>query len=113
LQGEYKTILQLVGVLSHGKIAKRLTDRAIDAMQDVQNLRKAVYDVKLKVETSGREQSKLRNVAVNYLYRYGTLIVFANYLIAMKERGGEEVKFPDWLREHREITKLLGRRSLD
>ena len=42
--GEYKTILQLVGVLSHGKMAKRLTDHAIDLMQDVQNLRKAIYE---------------------------------------------------------------------
>ena len=42
--GEYKIILQLVGVLSHGKIAKRLTDNAIDLMQDVQNLRKAIYE---------------------------------------------------------------------
>jgi hypothetical protein len=42
--GEYKTILHLVGVLSHGKVAKRLTDRAIDLMQDVQNLRKAIYE---------------------------------------------------------------------
>lgn len=44
MTGEYKTILQLVGVLSHGKVAKRLTDRAIDLMQDVQNLRKAIYE---------------------------------------------------------------------
>ena len=42
--GEYKIILQLVSVLSHGKLAKRLTDRAIDQMQDVQNLRKAIYE---------------------------------------------------------------------
>jgi hypothetical protein len=42
--GEYKIILQLVGVLSHGKTAKRLTDGAIDLMQDVQNLRKAIYE---------------------------------------------------------------------
>ena len=42
--GEYKTILQLVAVMSHGKIAKRLTDHAIDLMQDVQNLRKAIYE---------------------------------------------------------------------
>lgn len=42
--GEYKTILQLVGVLSHGKVAKRLTDYAIDQMQDVQNLRKAIFE---------------------------------------------------------------------
>ena len=31
-------------MLSHGKVAKRLTDRAIDQMQDVQNLRKAIYE---------------------------------------------------------------------
>lgn len=44
LQGDYKIILQLVGVSSHGKAAKILTDRAIDLMQDVQNLRKAIYE---------------------------------------------------------------------
>ena len=37
--------MHLVGVLSHGKVAKRLTDRAIDLMQDVQNLRKAIYEL--------------------------------------------------------------------
>ncbi|KAG2107438.1 inositol hexakisphosphate-domain-containing protein [Suillus discolor] len=116
-QGEYKTILQLVGVLSHGKIAKRLTDRAIDLMQDVQNLRKSIYDYKLKVEAlekGSAKQRKLMDVAVNYLYRYGTLIVFANYLIELREMQGRETRgFSDWLREHREIAKLLGRRSLD
>ena len=45
VSGGYKTILHLVGVLSHGKVAKRLTDRAIDLMQDVQNLRKAIYEL--------------------------------------------------------------------
>ena len=44
ISGEYKIILQLVGVLSHGKTAKQLADGAIDLMQDVQNLRKAVYE---------------------------------------------------------------------
>ncbi|KAF9561985.1 hypothetical protein CPC08DRAFT_707027 [Agrocybe pediades] len=117
LAGEYKTILQLVGVLSHGKIAKRLTDRAIDLMQDVQNLRKAIYDYKLKVDACEKgtaKEQKLRNITVNYLYRYGTLIVFANYLIEMREpRTGPEPTFPEWLHEHREITKLLGRKFLD
>ncbi|EGO24423.1 hypothetical protein SERLADRAFT_438035 [Serpula lacrymans var. lacrymans S7.9] len=116
LQGEYKTILQLVGVLSHGKVAKRLTDRAIDLMQDVQNLRKAIYDYKLKVEACEKgsvKQRKLMSVAVNYLYRYGTLIVFANYLIETRQGEGKESSFPIWLQEHREIAKLLGRRSLD
>ncbi|CDO71831.1 hypothetical protein BN946_scf184939.g55 [Trametes cinnabarina] len=70
LQGEYKVILQLVGVLSHGKLAKRLTDRAIDQMQDVQNLRKAIYDYKLKVEACEKgsaKHRKLMDIGVNYL----------------------------------------------
>ncbi|RXW12659.1 hypothetical protein EST38_g13197 [Candolleomyces aberdarensis] len=70
LAGEYKTILHLVGVLSHGKVAKRLTDRAIDLMQDVQNLRKAIYDYKLKVDACQKGTAKfkqLSHVAVNYL----------------------------------------------
>jgi len=116
LRGEFKTILQLVGVLSHGKVAKRLTDQAVDAMQDVQNLRKAIYDYKLKCEACEKgstKQQKLMNVAVNYLYRYGTMIVFGGYLIEAKMLNNQQVTFPDWLREHREITKLLGRRSLD
>ncbi|KAF5366650.1 hypothetical protein D9615_010603 [Tricholomella constricta] len=117
LQGEYKAILQLVGVLSHGKVAKRLTDRAIDLMQDVQNLRKAIYDYKLKVEACEKgsiKERKLHGTTVNYLYRYGTLIAFANYLIEMKDLTSPQVTtFPDWLHKHREITKLLERRSLD
>jgi hypothetical protein len=44
LRGEYKIILQLVGVLSYGKVAKRVTDKAIDIMGDVQNLRKAIFE---------------------------------------------------------------------
>lgn len=46
-------------------------------------------------------------------YRYGTMIVFASYLIEAKVLNNQEITFPEWLREHREITKLLGRRSLD
>ncbi|KAK0469504.1 inositol hexakisphosphate-domain-containing protein [Desarmillaria tabescens] len=114
-RGEYKTILQLVGVLSHGKVAKRLADRAIDQMQDVQNLRKTIYDYKLKVdacEKGSLKERKLRNVTVNYLYRYGMLIVFANYLIEVRE-SKVEIIFAEWLSGHREITNLLSRRSLD
>jgi hypothetical protein len=147
--GEYKTILQLVGVLSHGKTAKMLADRAIDLMQDVQNLRKAIYpyvavlssifpplirkcSFKLKLDTmpKGTEQyRKLSTTAVNYLcvhsrfdprqpnscidrYRYGTLITFANYLIECRENT-LTTRFPAWLAEHREISNLLSRTSLD
>lgn len=82
-------------------------------------------------EKGSSKQRKLMNIAVNYLfasspalfssmttdciphrYRYGTLIVFANYLIEMN-KGGQEFTFPEWLHKHREITKLLKIRRLD
>ncbi|KAJ3027080.1 hypothetical protein HK097_006242, partial [Rhizophlyctis rosea] len=47
LDGEYKVILQLIAALAHGKLSKRLTDRAIDACHHMQNLRSAIYDYKL------------------------------------------------------------------
>ena len=42
--GEYKIILQLIGLMSHGKQAKRLADASIDRMDGVQNLRRAVFE---------------------------------------------------------------------
>ncbi|KAG8942418.1 hypothetical protein FRC03_003227 [Tulasnella sp. 419] len=116
LQGEYKTILQLVGILSHGKVAKRLTDLAIDQMEGVQNLRRAIYDYKLKVdacEPGSTKQRKLIDLGVAYLYRYGALIVFSNYLIERREKETNEENFAVWLKKHREISSLLTRRSLD
>ncbi|GJJ08366.1 hypothetical protein Clacol_002580 [Clathrus columnatus] len=114
-QGEYKVILQLVGVLSFGKAAKRITDLAVDRMQDVQNLRKTIYDYKLKADAcvpGTTKHTKLQQIALNYLYRYATLIVFANYLVEIHDVK-VEIAFPTWLNEHREITQLLSRGSLD
>lgn len=47
-------------------------------------------------------------------YRYGMLIVFADYLIEMREStNAGDVTFEEWMEEHREIANLLQRRSLD
>lgn len=118
LNGEYKTILRLVGVLSHGKIAKRLCDRAIDTVDSVQNLRRAIFDYKVKLNAVDQSSSKyqsLLSIACSYLYRYGTLIALTNYLMERKafRPVGQDQSFPVWLREHREITNLLGRRTLE
>ncbi|KAJ3193150.1 hypothetical protein HK101_005337 [Irineochytrium annulatum] len=40
----------LIGVLENGRLAKRLTDKAIDLCEHMQNLRSAIYDYKLRVE---------------------------------------------------------------
>ncbi|BEI83204.1 hypothetical protein CcaverHIS002_0310720 [Cutaneotrichosporon cavernicola] len=118
LNGEYKTILQLVTVLRHGKEGKHLTDRAINAMDGVQNLRKAVYDFKLKVaaaEPGTPKYNALLHQGVNYLYRYGTLIVLSNFLLECKEQGiaFDKANFPEWLQKHREIRNVLSRKKLD
>jgi protein-tyrosine phosphatase len=95
LQGEYRSVLQLVAILRHGKLAKKLTDAAIDRMDAVQNLRKAIYDSKLRASNADAGTAKYRHlhrVYVNYLQRYSYLIVFANYLLEksnfLLEKGG-------------------------
>lgn len=118
LNGEYKTILQLVTVLSHGKQAKRITDKVVNQMEGVQNLRKAVYDFKLKVmaaEPGSSKHDTLTHQAVNYLYRYGVLIVLANFLLETREQGTslEDANFGAWIHSHREIRNVLGRTTLD
>nr|XP_019043261.1 hypothetical protein I302_07836 [Kwoniella bestiolae CBS 10118]OCF22191.1 hypothetical protein I302_07836 [Kwoniella bestiolae CBS 10118] len=118
LNGEYKTILQLVTVMSHGKEAKKITDHAINLMEGVQNLRKAVYDFKLQVDAAEPGSAKYKSQftrAINYLYRYGALIVLANFLLETKEQGIplKETDFPAWFDQHREIRSILSRKGLD
>ena len=73
MQGEYRCILQLVGVLSNGQLAKALTDRVIDRMETIQNLRKAISLMKLRADNAephSPRQQQLRHVYHNYLARY-------------------------------------------
>ncbi|KAI9328029.1 inositol hexakisphosphate-domain-containing protein [Zopfochytrium polystomum] len=84
LAGEYKIILQLIAVLVNGRLAKSLTDLAIDHCEHLQNLRKAIYDYKLRVEAAevgSKKWHSIREVGLNYLIRYFYLIVFADYLL--------------------------------
>jgi hypothetical protein len=101
LAGEYKLINSLLLVLEHGKRAKCLADAAIDRCEAVQNLRKAIYDFKMK---EGRERG------LNYLLRYFYLIAFAEYLLEIKA-GQSAGSFAAWLDERREITNMVARRE--
>ncbi|CAO3609264.1 unnamed protein product [Cunninghamella echinulata] len=94
LNGEYLSILQLLSVLSYGKLAKKLTDQAVDMCDHMQNLRKAIYDLKLRMDAAEPGSSKWQIAsegASNYLVRYFYLIVFANYLL---ESVDQENKTP-------------------
>ena len=72
LNGEYRIILRLVGVLSQGKLAKLLVDEAVDRMDQVQNLRVACYDARLRAENAPVGSAKRRHLSTvfnNYLAR--------------------------------------------
>jgi hypothetical protein len=131
--GEYRIILQVVSVLTYGKLAKRLTDKAINMCDHMQNLRRAIFDYKLRLDTIEDQHSKqyksTREVAFNYLIRYFYLIVFADYLL--EELGGKkecltpdgeeaicdnEMKqdsFSTWLGHRREITNILKLQAIE
>lgn len=136
--GEYRVILQLVSVLTYGKLAKRLTDQAINMCDHMQNLRKAIYDYKLRIEamtdTGSKKWRAAREAALNYLVRYFYLVVFANYLLeemsspssgsitsdntddasstAFKE-ATKLTTFKEWLKGRREIVNIISLQSLD
>lgn len=86
--GEFKIILQVISMLTYGKLAKCLTDKAINMCDHMQNLRKAIFDYKLRMDAMEDPHSKayksLKAVALNYLIRYFYLIVFCNYLLEEK-----------------------------
>ncbi|RCI07158.1 hypothetical protein CU098_013780 [Rhizopus stolonifer] len=125
--GEYRVILQLVTVLTFGKLAKRLTDQAINMCDHMQNLRKAIYDYKLRFEAMTDQGSKkwkaTREVALNYLVRYFYLIVFANYLLEemrithKDESAFKEARklptFKEWLKGRREIVNIISLQMLE
>ncbi|KAJ3072961.1 hypothetical protein HDU98_002548 [Podochytrium sp. JEL0797] len=119
--GEYKIILQLLGALEHGRIAKKLTDRAIDKCEHLQNLRIAILDYKMRLEALEVHTPKwkaMRAVGLNYLMRYFYLIVFADYLIEEMSDSVDwpakpKQKFALWLAERREILNISKGQSLD
>ncbi|KAI7872941.1 inositol hexakisphosphate-domain-containing protein [Spinellus fusiger] len=134
LDGEYKVILQLVSVLTFGKLAKRLTDQAINMCDHMQNLRRAIYDYKLRLEAIEDRKSKkwsaTNEVAVNYLVRYFYLVVFANYLLEEMDICDEETEsdkedttsdktprkmttFKTWINGRREISNIIKLQAID
>ena len=108
--GEYAIILSLLAVLDFGKVAKSITDAAIDACNHMQNLRTCINDYRvhlLSIEKGTEKYKKTFELGCNYLIRYFYLIVFTDYLLQQTSTS-----FSEWLRERREIQTIL-RQSLD
>ncbi|KAI8078822.1 inositol hexakisphosphate-domain-containing protein [Halteromyces radiatus] len=139
LNGEYKIILQVVSVLTYGKLAKRLTDEAINMCDHMQNLRRAIYDYRLRLDSlmdNSKKYTMTREVGLNYLVRYFYLIVFADYLleemlspscawhlhhstrqqeqeIVTEDQAQHLTTFKSWLAGRREITNIIRFQSFD
>jgi hypothetical protein len=128
--GEWKVVLQLIAVLQHGKLAKKLTDKAIDMCDHMQNLRIAVTDYKLRIdalEIGSKRYKMMYELGCNYLVRYFYLIAFADYLlevwihstrkgVACSETSPEDSSrqlFSDWLKDRREIINIIRNQSLE
>lgn len=115
LNGEYRLVLQLLSVLKYGRLAKNMTDKAVDLAQHIQNLRRAVYDYKLRAESMDETSAKYHTtfeVGMNYLIRYFYLIAFAEYLLEM-EADHETQSFASWIRSRREVGNILAKKNLD
>eukprot|EP00834_Sanchytrium_tribonematis_P007654 NODE_726_length_4415_cov_0.494556.p1 type:complete len:1175 gc:universal NODE_726_length_4415_cov_0.494556:3709-185(-) len=111
LRGEYRIILQLMSVLSQGKVAKSIVDTAIDANQHLQNLREAIYTFKCKLrqmDPQTKQYSQLHQVTINYLIRYFFLIVFCDYSLDKSKQS-----FVDWLKDRREVTNIIRNENQD
>jgi len=110
LAGEYKIIMNLLQVLEHGKLAKRLLDRAIDQCEAIQNLRKAIFDFKTH---NSRSSLYDRERGLNYLLRYYYLIAFSEYLLEIDTNQPSPGRlFALWLSDRKEICNMVSRRDL-
>lgn len=117
LRGEYKIIHQLCGLLDRGQEAKRLADNCINSCAQMQNLREAIYDYKLKLSSpnlSTEHANEIETRGLHYLIRYFYLVVFAEYLLEKlnKKTGKFEKTFLNWLSERREVTNLTLKSNL-
>ena len=118
LQGDYKLIQQLIQLLDQGQWAKLLADECIDACAHMQNLREAIYDYKVRLNSALLTPEQIHETesrGLHYLLRYFYLIAFAAYLLeelSPSKPQHLEQTFLRWLAERREITNLTHRSNL-
>jgi len=124
INGEYNSVLALLRILPKGKEAKKWCDDVIDVLSHMQNLRKAIYQMKLRSDKTVSDKSRkmLAHRTQNYLQRYCLLIAFASYLLSdykMPDANAKEdanVKssgFNEWLAERGAVKNCVYSASLD
>ena len=122
LNGNYKAVIDLIHAfychdVGQGLELKKIVDQAIDACDDIQNIREAIYECKVLSETpdvcdDNRPPEYWRKRGLNYLERYVMIIVFAQYL---KEQIPHRfaLSYSAWLKQHWGIKRLLRNMTME
>ena len=109
LKGEFKSALTCTTVLDGGMKAKGIMDGVIDLCDTMQNIREAIYDLKLTCEKhnlSALQLAASQGRGAHYVIRYCQLIQFVAYLLSI-DPNTVAVKpmqsFHDWVQERPEV----------
>jgi protein-tyrosine phosphatase len=113
LNGQYKAIIRLTRLIPQGILVKAEVDSVLDFCSHMQNLRTAIYNLKLGIPPGGGSKDMKFHRAVNYLIRYFYLIAFNAYLVEMRRDGTTSTTFVAWMSERSEITNILNDLNLD
>jgi hypothetical protein len=119
--GEYRGVMNLCRVLPGGAEAKAAVDEAIDACEDIGNLRDDILKCKQAAENGDDEMiqhdpsvaAAARRLGFHYLQRYFLLIAFRVFLDSAGARGPAPVAFSEWVAQRKEITYLLSNLELE
>jgi Inositol hexakisphosphate len=116
--GEYRGVMNLCRVLAGGTEAKAAVDEAIDACEDIGNLRDDILKCKQAAENEEDDDdpsvaAAARRLGFHYLQRYFLLIAFRVFLDSAGARGPAPVAFSEWVAQRKEITYLLSTLELE
>ena len=118
LGGDYKAVVLLTRQLVQGLEAKAIIDAIIDMCDSMQNLREAIFDLKLRSqssEISGEEKTIAHSRGLHYLRRYYQLIEFVHYLhsLPVTSRAGIRERFSTWIRSRPELKNPLRQLTME
>mmetsp|Transcript_12515 Transcript_12515/g.22690 ORF Transcript_12515/g.22690 Transcript_12515/m.22690 type:complete len:1511 (+) Transcript_12515:216-4748(+) len=115
LGGHYGAIGTLCRILEHGADAKKSADAVIDICDSMQNLREAIYDLKVTNEDKDKspaQRAAAFNRGVHYLRRYYQIIEFAQYMFTLNPSDVTAPAFKTfsiWLQERPELKTIIKR----
>lgn len=115
LRGEFKSTLNLITVIIGGSTAKAIVDCVIDLCDSMQNIREAIYDLKLQCEKpdlSALRLAQSQGRGAHYTIRYCQLIQFVSYLLS-EDPSSMQVKpikkYAEWMKERPEVVNATRR----